>query len=151
MLWVYAENDHYFSPALAKRFNEAFTAGGGKTNFIIVPPFGEDGHTLFSGPGIPRWTPLVDGFLENQNLVLRRTFLPPPGVSLKPPPQLSASGLAAFNNYLASPPHKAFAASADGHFGWRSGQRTVEEAKTGALGFCKAVDCRIVVVDDEAK
>jgi dienelactone hydrolase len=150
MLWVYAENDHFFSPALARRFNAVFTGAGGRTTFVMEPPFGADGHLLFSGPGIPRWTPLVDAFLKSQNLVFRSTLLPPAGVDLQPPPQLNATGRKAFADYLASAPHKAFAVAPDGHFGWKTGRRTVEEARSGALENCKSTPCRVVVVDDDA-
>jgi dienelactone hydrolase len=82
MLWVYAKNDHFFSPQIAQEFYRAFTAGGGTAQFIIADPFGADGHGLFSQSGIPIWTPMVDAFLQSQNLVLRKT----------PPPQPEPSG-----------------------------------------------------------
>jgi dienelactone hydrolase len=71
MLWIYAENDHFFGPALAEKFRDAFTAGGGIVTFAKAPPFGQDGHLLFAN-GIPKWTPLVDDFLAKRNLVMRR-------------------------------------------------------------------------------
>lgn len=59
------------------------------------------------------------------------------------------TGLAG-QTYLMSPPHKAFALSRDGHFGWQSGQRTTELASGGALKFCRqsAKICEVVFVDD---
>ena len=30
MLWVYAENDHFFGPALAEKFRDAFVRAGGR-------------------------------------------------------------------------------------------------------------------------
>jgi dienelactone hydrolase len=71
MLWVYAENDHFFGPQLAAEFYRAFTEGGGKAQFVSTGAFGADGHHLFSGDGIPIWGPIVDGFLRSQNLELR--------------------------------------------------------------------------------
>jgi dienelactone hydrolase len=75
MLWVYAENDHYFSPRIAAQFYQAFMAGGGRAQFVSTGPFGTDGHHLFSQAGIPLWTPLVDAFLQSQNLVPRKRLL----------------------------------------------------------------------------
>jgi dienelactone hydrolase len=72
MLWVYAQNDHFFSPQLAAEFYKAFTAAGGTAQFVSAGPFGADGHHLFSEAGIPIWTPMVDAFLQSQNLVLRK-------------------------------------------------------------------------------
>jgi dienelactone hydrolase len=71
MLWVYAENDHFFSPQLAREFYRAFTEGGGRAQFVIAGPFGTEGHHLFSAEGIPIWTPIVDAFLRSQSLNLR--------------------------------------------------------------------------------
>jgi dienelactone hydrolase len=85
MLWVYAQNDHFFSPQLAADFYQAFTAGGGKVQFVRAYPFGADGHTLFSAAGIQIWTPMVDVFLQSQNLVLRKTLLDLPATSASEP------------------------------------------------------------------
>jgi len=71
MLWVYAENDHFFGPALAQQLKDAFTEGGGNVEFIAAPPFGRDGHYLFSMAGIPVWSGLVDKFLRQHDLSLR--------------------------------------------------------------------------------
>jgi dienelactone hydrolase len=64
-LWVYAENDKYFSPALARRMHAAFTSAGGDARLVIAPPFGKDGHTLFSRAGTPVWAPIVDQFIKS--------------------------------------------------------------------------------------
>jgi dienelactone hydrolase len=72
MLWVYAQNDHFFPPQIAAEFYNAFRAEGGIAQFIAAAPFGSEGHGLFSLAGIPIWTPMVDGFLRGQSLVLPR-------------------------------------------------------------------------------
>jgi len=152
MLWIYSENDHFFGPALAEKLRAAFVRAGGKLTFIKAPAFRDDGHRLFSPPGIPVWTPFVDRFLKDQNLVLRRDLLPVPRPNLQPPRQLSAEGRQAFSDYLASGPHKAFAVSPEGHFGWRSGRRSAAKARAEALATCRerAGSCRVAVVDDAA-
>jgi dienelactone hydrolase len=154
MLWVYADNDHFFGPALAEQFRAAFTAAGGRAEFLRPPPFADDGHRLFSAPaGIPLWTPMVDRFLKAQNLAVRANLLPPPPLPKIPAPrQLAANGRAVFVQFLAAGPHKAFAVSSNGAFGWAFARRTVEAAKAGALGFCQPIakDCRVVAVDDAA-
>jgi dienelactone hydrolase len=153
MLWVYAENDHFFAPELAERLKDAFIASGGNVDFIKAAAFEDDGHKLFSPAGIPRWTPLVDAFLQSHGLVPRRTLLPlPPPPVLRVPAVLGVNGRKAFDTYLTSPPHKAFAVSQDGYFGWRSGTRSTEAAKTQALQYCQAnaKTCGIVFIDDAA-
>src|SRR6202046_509287 len=70
MLWVYAQNDHFFSPQLAAEFYRAFTSAGGRAQFVSAAPFGTDGHRLFSEAGSSIWAPMVDAFLRKENLVL---------------------------------------------------------------------------------
>jgi dienelactone hydrolase len=65
MLWIYIENDTFFGPALSKRMHDAFTAAGGKAEYHLLPPFGDDGHFLIgSAASIPIWSPLVEKFLS---------------------------------------------------------------------------------------
>ena len=67
MLWIYIENDTFFGPALSKRMHEAFTAAGGKAEYHLVPPFGNDGHFFVGSPdAVPIWSPLVAKFLDEQ-------------------------------------------------------------------------------------
>lgn len=61
-LWVYTENDRYSAPRHTKSWYEAFRAQGGAGEFVLLPPFGEDGHLLFSR-GMSVWQPIVERFL----------------------------------------------------------------------------------------
>jgi dienelactone hydrolase len=152
MLWVYAENDHFFGPKLAAQLRDAFTAGGGSVDFVAAPAFGTDGHGLFSAAGVPVWTGFVDLFLQRHDLVLRQTPLPLTQPVLDAPKTLSANGRRALETYALGAPHKAFALSPDGHFGWRTGQRTIAAARAGALGLCgqNNKSCVVIFVDDAA-
>ena len=148
-LWVYAQNDKFFGPALARRMHAAFTAAGGRAQFIDAASFGDDGHSLFSG-GIAIWAPVVDEFLRAQNLG-RRDLLPPPKLaSLSPPSRLSEKGRAGFAEYLAAGSHKAFAVSPKGSWAFRTGLRSADEAQQKALEACRkyAPDCAVYAVDD---
>jgi dienelactone hydrolase len=153
MLWVYAENDHFFGPALAQQFRQAFTQGGGTAIFDRVGPFGEDGHHLFSAQGRPIWTPLVDEFLAREHLPRTTPLLPAfASPRLSPPSELSAGGRKDFENYLAAFPHKAFAVASDGSYGWRTARRSADDARQAALDLCaKHTDdrCRVYAVDDD--
>jgi pimeloyl-ACP methyl ester carboxylesterase len=153
MLWVYSENDHYFSSALANRFYEAFTKTGGHAELRRAPSFQDDGHLLFSFEGIPIWTRYVDEFLKNQKLMPRSDLLPPPPLPNVPPPvELGPAWRGAFSYYLAAPTVKAFAVSSDGFFGYRFGELTGEEAKRDAIHNCDQRtakhDCRVVFFND---
>ena len=46
-IWLYSENDHYFGPALARKFLTAFQEGGAEVDFVSLPASGEDGHSSF--------------------------------------------------------------------------------------------------------
>ena len=46
MLWLYAEEDRYYSAAWVRRYHEAFTQAGGVATFRLFPAFGADGHRL---------------------------------------------------------------------------------------------------------
>ena len=149
MLWIYAQNDKFFGPGLAHRMHSAFTAAGGRAQFIDAPAFGRDGHSLFSG-GITLWTPMVDGFLHDQNLGTRELLAVPDAPALSPPPQLGAKGRAEFADYLAAAPHKAFAVSPKGGFAYRTKLRSADEASNAALAKCAgyAPNCALYAVDD---
>ncbi|HLJ86204.1 MAG TPA: CocE/NonD family hydrolase [Candidatus Angelobacter sp.] len=152
MLWVYSANDHYFSPFMAQRLHEAFTEAGGRAEFIVAPPFGDDGHLLFNFDGIPVWTGYVDRFLKNQGLTLRTELLPLPLPKIALPPELSEDGKRAFEKYLTLPAFKAFALSPEGAYGYQYEGRTLEEAKAAALDWCQQNaynhECRIAMVND---
>lgn len=69
MLWVYAVNDTFFGPAIARSLNQAFTASGGQTEFEQPGRFDGDGHRLFFGRGGSKiWGPIVQRYLARQQL-----------------------------------------------------------------------------------
>jgi dienelactone hydrolase len=68
-LWHYAENDKFFSPRHARDWYATFEKAGGKGRLVIQPPFGEDGHSLFTSKnGIPVWTAAFDAFITDFNI-----------------------------------------------------------------------------------
>ena len=46
-----------------KSWHAAFRSQGGRGELLLLPPFGDDGHLLFSR-GMSVWQPIVDGFLR---------------------------------------------------------------------------------------
>lgn len=67
MLWIYIANDTFFGPDLSKRMHEAFTAAGGRAEYHLMPPFGNEGHFFIGSPqAVPIWSPLVTRFLDEQ-------------------------------------------------------------------------------------
>lgn len=65
-LWIYVENDSYFPPPLARQMSAAFRHAGGQVEFVMLPPFAEEGHYLFTDVrGLDQWTPAVNRFLND--------------------------------------------------------------------------------------
>ena len=65
-LWLYANNDGYFSPELSKRMVDAFRAGGGRADYRLLPAIGGDGHEFIQSPdAVTLWGPVVDKFLKS--------------------------------------------------------------------------------------
>ena len=153
LLWVSAENDHFFGPRLTSLLTGAFSKAGGNVTFVAIPPFGTDGHELFQvANGIPIWSPIVDRFLASNNLRLRDGLIEVPAPDVPAPSSLNGRGRDTFKTYLDSGPNKAFAVSADTHFGWATGRRTIDDARKDALGFCAGDagnKCRIVNVNNK--
>jgi len=152
VLWVSAENDHFFGPQLVAQLTAAFTKAGGNVTYVPTAPFSDDGHKLFSAvDGMPIWSPIVDHFLQANRLAPRDGLIDVPLPNVAAPSNLSSRGRDAFKTYLESGPNKAFAIAADAHFGWATGRRTSEQARKDALAFCTAgapAGCRIVNVNN---
>jgi dienelactone hydrolase len=152
LLWVSAPNDHFFGPRLVSDMTAAFSKAGGQLTFIVAPPFGDDGHQLFSSAsGMPVWTPIVDRFLADNKLTWRGRPIEITTSDVAAPASLGDSGRAAFKSYLESGPNKAFAISG-GHYGWVSGRRSAGEAIRDALGTCQkhvSGKCGLASVNDK--
>jgi len=154
LLWVSAPNDHFFGPRLVSDMTAAFSKAGGQLSFVAAPPFGDDGHQLFSSAsGMPIWTPIVDRFLADNKLTLRDRPIEITASDVAAPAALGDSGRAAFKSYLESGPNKAFAVSG-AHYGWVSGRRSPDQAVKDALGVCQKNvpgKCTVANVNDKPK
>lgn len=72
-LWLYAENDSYFPPPLARRMADAYTAAGGKAEFRLLRRLGEEGHFYIKGAGDQTgWAAPLDAFLSRNTRVAAR-------------------------------------------------------------------------------
>ena len=147
MLWIYAKNDQYFGPELAKNMFTAFNAAGGQAKFVTPEAFGEDGHSYFKG-GMDLWENTVDNFLKEQKIATLSPLLEKEPVGKKDmPAQLAKRNEKAYQDYLLVAPHKAFAISKSGSFGKSAYQFSKEEAEELALSnrkkFSNGSPCEI--------
>jgi dienelactone hydrolase len=146
-LWVYAENDRFFGPILAHRMERAYAEAGGRVQFVEVPPFGDDGHKLFSRAKVSEWWALIAPFLGSLGLPTELAY-GEVSATVPPPPSLGPEGQQAFADYLASEGfEKAFAA---GNSGWGEsrGRRTAGDAAERALRTCRehSEGCAVYVI-----
>ena len=69
VLMYYAENDRYFGPAASRYWFQRLQAGGVEAEYVLQPPFGENGHFLFGDTkGVELWVPSVERFLERHRI-----------------------------------------------------------------------------------
>ena len=149
LLWVAAENDHFFGPRLVPLLTSAFSKAGGNLTLVKTVAFGDDGHQLFTtASGIPIWSPMVDRFLATNNLVLRDRLIDITLPNVAAPPGLSSQGRETFKTYLESGPNKAFAVAGGSRFGWATGRHTVEDARKAAMDYyASGTSAKCVVVN----
>jgi len=73
VMFHYAENDQYFNPDTTRFWFERFTAGGARAEYVLQPPFGDDGHYVFGDrAGIRYWVPAVESFLARYGVPFKR-------------------------------------------------------------------------------
>lgn len=164
-LWLYAANDSFFDPALARRLVGAWGDGGGRARLVLLPAIGDDGHEqVLREPAQPLlWTFLGEllGPLELPTAVVQPRFAdtaePAPQASgwskvedVRNVPYLSERRRAVYREFLAQPRPRALALSEDGAIGWAS---DVYKPQRAALRFCNRSaapgrPCRLYAVDD---
>ena len=72
-LWLYTENDQFFSPELSRRMHQAYIARGGRATYHLLPAFGPDGHHLIGfKAGVSLWRDKVEGFLRRIGVLPER-------------------------------------------------------------------------------
>jgi dienelactone hydrolase len=148
-LWVYAENDHFFGPDLARRMLAAYAAGGAPAQLTMLPPIGADGHAALQMAPDDVIGPAVEAFLASLGLPTKVTMALPPPPPLPEPAGLNRGCALSFLAYVAARLEaKAFAINPEGHCGFRIGAHSADEARQAALDAClsRATDCRVYAV-----
>ena len=69
VLLHYAQNDLFFGPVTSQAWFRRFQAGGAPAEYVLQPPFGANGHFIFSDrAGIELWLPKVEDFLSRHRI-----------------------------------------------------------------------------------
>lgn len=82
LTWFVAQNDSYFPPEFSKQMADAYVGAGGKVDFLILPPVGDEGHWLAE----TKDQPLMESLLAAANgltIQAPRTLQAPPNVAAK--------------------------------------------------------------------
>jgi dienelactone hydrolase len=68
-LVYYAQNDLFFGPVATKSWFEQLKAGGANAEYVLQPPFGANGHYVFTdAAGVAHWLPVVEVFLARHRI-----------------------------------------------------------------------------------
>lgn len=142
-LWLYAANDPYFGPDLAGKMVTSYRTQGGQADFVALPAFGTDGHTLFKQTANPLTKPRIDDFLRRNHLPAMDDAAISPILS-----QLGPEDRAMVQRYVESATEKAMAIPehSKGIY-WHYGANSLERARKDALANCQKVSgetCHLV-------
>jgi hypothetical protein len=124
---------------------------------VLQPPFGRDGHYIFSEVlGVRYWLPAVEQFLARHGIPFERLDAAQPIVAVDRVPHVrtdACRGL--YRAFLEAPTPRAYAVSADGRCGFAGGLHdaaavAVRECRTKATEPCSlyAVDAEVVWAPD---
>ena len=113
-LWLYAQNDSFFPPALVRRMHAAYQKSGGVAELVTFGPVGKNGHFISSlYEGRVLWLPELDRFLRTHQLP---TWDPQPFDAVYR--AVHPSQRAALTTYLSAPTEKVLSISRDHRHAW---------------------------------
>jgi dienelactone hydrolase len=137
MLWIYAQNDHWFPPAMAQQFEAAYTKAGARVQFLMMPPDGEDGHHLYAHVSV--WSDSVDAYLKGLNLLPLgdKVFPAPEPPDVPMPAGLTEKDSATWKRFLLAAPYKTLAVDENGALSIAAAGFDQSLADDDAKGRCK--------------
>jgi dienelactone hydrolase len=137
MLWIYSQNDHWFTPAMAQQFDEAYKKGGGVNQFVMAPPDGDDGHHLYMH--VSAWSDTVTAFLKAQNLLPLgdKVMLAPLPPNVPMPAALGDADKDTWRRFLLAPPYKTLAANESGQLSISAAAFDQSLADSEAMDRCR--------------
>jgi dienelactone hydrolase len=134
-LWLYAENDSLFPPAVVQRMRDAYAKAGGRADLRMFPPVLHDGHNLFADfTGRGRWLRALDGFLQAQLLPNANTARVD---WLMRTAKLPANMRRYAETYFSAPGPKALVMSQAGATYWAASPDDLDSARDSALTRCR--------------
>ena len=153
-LWLYAENDKSFPPDTGREMFNAYQQSKSLAQFVVMPPYGKDGHVFMDSAPESFWWNTVATFLKLNHQPFQE-IIKLPVVNLIAPTALNTAGKKAFSEYEKTQRYeKAFATDSDGDWGAAYWARNSEEAAATALSFCRneqrkgAPECTLYAINN---
>jgi hypothetical protein len=150
-LWLYAENESLFPPALVARMHEAYNAAGGHADLREFPPVLYGGHRLFADfKGRVAWLRALDSFLQANNMPNANRAR---ADAVMAAAKLSPRARQLVENYLSSPGQKflAVTSSRKGAM-WLANPNESDGARDNLLTRCRekfGQECTVAMNGDE--
>jgi dienelactone hydrolase len=145
-LWLYAENDSLFPPALAKSMHEAYVRAGGRADLRIFPPVVGDGHALYMDfSSRVKWLRALDVFMQAQHLPNANLARVEEVMSTT---KLATDTRAVVEEYFSTPTPKLLVMTASGKATWVANPTDIEGARKRVLASCReksGADCTVVM------
>jgi dienelactone hydrolase len=154
VLLNYAANDLFFSPKVTRGWYERFNAHGANAEYVLQPPFGKDGHYLFTDTlGVRYWLPTVESFLARHGVAFARLDATDPDqqtlLALDRLPNITSDACRGlYRAFLESPGPRAYAVSADGRCGFAGGLQDARDIAIKQCGTLAKGGCSLYAVDD---
>ena len=151
-VWIYAENDSFFPPAIVDKMHEGYLEKGGDVRRVRVPAMGTDGHSMFGTLNGRRiWLSEADTLLRDVGLP---TWSQANVRGLLHALKLTDKQSSFIERYLSSPAEKAMAKSVTSERTFfQFGAGDMAEARDRAMRTCETREpkekCEIVVENYE--
>ncbi len=147
VLLHYAQNDQFFGPGVSRTWFERLLVGGAQAEYVLQPPYGRDGHFVFTQlGGVEYWLPAVERFFGEHAVPFARLDAGDPLVKAKLPGTSGCESL--YRVFLESPAPRAYALSDDGHCGFAGGVDNAAMAAMRECGEIAETRCALYAVDD---
>ena len=150
-LWLYAENDSLFPPAVVARMHAAYTDAGGVAKLWMFPPISHDGHNLFADfSGRVKWLRAFDRFLQanrmpNTNVARVDSVMSTVKLADRTRPVVE--------EYFSTPGPKLLVVSASGKSAyWIANPNDINGARKRVLARCQeksGTECTVVMENDD--
>ncbi|MGI4816143.1 MAG: dienelactone hydrolase family protein [Janthinobacterium lividum] len=159
-LWIYGDNDSFWSRQLATQMFTAYTTAGGPARMMDFGVYKDNAHRLVGDrDGVAIWWPGVRAFLASVGMPTHVRYAVPqndlpvasgyaPVTAVEAVPFVSEEGRAGYRSFLSQYPTRAFAISNTGAWAWAEGG---DDPVSTALDSCQRNSrdpCKLYAVNE---